>query len=982
MRLPFAGLLLVLVCGKAWAGKADPGGPSATTDDYLMTAFDLGAPGMEKVKAAVEAKDLAAAQKACLDYRRTASPAKWMIMPSNQPARAFSKSEPLADDVAAHKIHNLWYEAVQPKIAYVGPDFDWFHNPFPPADPRSAANWHGWLGVIARTQFWEQLAYGYWMTQDEKYARAWVEQLESFASKVPLDFTNNDQRNFYWNPLAAANRMFESWPYAYYHFLDSPSFTPEANWIYTKEIRDHALILLAGLNDPHRTGNWITAECCGLYTAGVLYPELKESAQWRKIAMDRFCVELDKLVPPDGFEAELSPGYDTSTMEQFTVPTQLAPLNNIHLPDLFRTKLIAMYKALVLVMDQSGNDVPTNDSWIINAACLAPRGLKLGDDPLLEWAASRGRKGTAPPDSTMLPYAGFYAMRSGWKPDDLFLFFRGGPIGIGHQHEEDLEVVLRAWNKTLLYDPGTYSYDQSQMRRYVLGTSSHSTILVDDKWQHAGSSPAPTQPLSNPWVTTPLFDYVASTFDKGYQENVYAPNVGFNPTKWTGELDKSITHTRRVLYLRPYYALVLDTLDGTGNHTFDNLFQMDAPSAKVDPAMHAVVSQRTDGVQLALYPIEQDNLVVDVVLGQKDPILGWFPLQNRATPTVRFHKQQDAPAIFATFLYPYQEASPPAFGARTLPAQGDDVWSRTFETPKEKGEVALVKDNKTEPISITSNLAGAVQVEAAGWTIRQPKGGTQVWQGGWGVHSYKDEHTAFTLDEPGPLVFGNTGNGLVLYNGSDCPVAVTFTQPLATTATAAPGTWTEISAEGAAPSANAPTLFPPFLAHSLIPSYADYVKAQPAGVAAVPGLLKIKAAAFTLPPPVRLVMKLGVDDQIITKWNVVGTEISSHATIPQAGWYHVNLNYCSGGGCLISLSINGKIPFEDAEGFPLESTLGAPPSDGWSNVVNDWHDLALGSDRIPDGWKIYLPAGDNKIVLRQDGGNGANLAWLSLEPAK
>jgi hypothetical protein len=354
--------------------------------------------------------------------------------------------------------------------------------------------------------------------------------------------------------------------------------------------------------------------------------------------MDRFVVEINRLVPPDGFEAELSPGYDTSTMEQFTVPTQLAPLNNIALPDVFRTKLISMYKALVLVMDQSGNDVPTNDSWIINAACLAPRGLKLGDDPLLEWAASRGRKGIAPADSTMLPYAGFYAMRSGWKPDDLFLFFRGGPVGIGHQHEEDLEVVLRAWNKTLLYDPGTFTYDQSEMRRYVLGTSSHSTIMVGGKWQHAGSSPLPPAPVSNPWVTTPLFDYVASTFDKGYQESVYAPNTGFNPMKWTGVLDKSITHTRRVLYLRPYYALVLDTLDGSGNHAFDNLFQMDAPSASVDAMTHAVVSQRSDDVQLALYPLEQENMTADVVVGHKDPpIAGWFPMQNRATVTVDFH---------------------------------------------------------------------------------------------------------------------------------------------------------------------------------------------------------------------------------------------------------------------------------------------------------------------------------------------------------
>jgi hypothetical protein len=964
--------------GESNAASSNPGGPPATTDDYLLTAFDLNASGMEKVKAAVDAHDLKGAQEAYLDYRRNASPAKWKIMPSNQPAAAVEKNEPIADDVAAHKIHNSWYDAMQPKIADMGADFDWFHNPLPPTDPNYTTNWMGC--VISRTQFWEQLADAYWKTQDEKYARAWIEQLESFAKKVPLDYNLNEGQNYHWSPLSAANRMFESWPFAYYHFLKSPSFTPAANWLYTKEIRDHALNLMGGLNDRNRNGNWITAECCGLYTAGVLYPELKESAQWRQVATDRFCVELNKLVPPDGFEAELTPGYHTSTMEQFTVPTELAPLNHIPLPEIFSTKLLSMYRALVLVMDQSGNEVPTNDSWIVNAIALAPRGLKLGEDPLLEWAASRGRKGKAPPDSTMLPYAGFYAMRSGWKRDDLFLFFRGGPVGIGHQHEEDLEVVLRAWNRTLLFDPGTYSYDKSEMRRYVLGTSSHSTIVVDDKWQHAGSSPLPTEPVSNPWANTPLFDYVASTFDKGYQQNVYAP-IQYSPMKWTGTLDKSITHTRRVLYLRPYYALVLDTLDGSGKHTYDSLFQIDAPAAEVDSFSHAVISKRTDQVQVALYPMDREHLTVDVVQGQKDPLLGWYPIQNRSTPTARFHKEQEAPAIFATFLYPYQGSTVPAFQARALPVRGDNLWSQAIQTPNENAGIVLVKDGRTEPFSISSNLVGSVQVEAAGWTIRQPNGVRQIWQGGWGVRAYRDARVAFTLNKPGVMVFGAGANGFLAYNGGDGPMAITFTQPFSRSETIPPGTWTAITASGGQ-TVPEPALFPPLINHFAISNYAGYVKAQPPVAAAVERGIKIKAADFTLPAGAVLGTKQGVSEQIITKWNAKDMTLSARVAIPQAGWYRITLHYCSGDGCLISLLINGAVPFDEAEGLPLPSTKGAPPSDGWSNLASDWQDLVLGSDVNPEGWKVYLPSGNCQIGLRDDGGSGANLAWISLEPAR
>jgi hypothetical protein len=411
---------------------------------------------------------------------------------------------------------------------------------------------------------------------------------------------------------------------------------------------------------------------------------------------------------------------------------------------------------------------------------------------------------------------------------------------------------------------------------------------------------------------------------------------------------------------------------------------MDAPAATVDPATHAVVSQRTDNVQLALYPLEQENMTADVVVGHKDPpIAGWFPMQNRATATVGFHKQQDAPAIFATFLYPYQgNATAPSFQAKALTTLGDNVWSRSFETPNEKAEVALAKDNKTQPLFISSDLAGTVRVEAAGWTIRQPAGATQIWQGGWGVQSYKDSHWAFTLNSPGSLVFGSAGNGLVVYNAGDAPITLTLTQPFAVTATAGPGIWTNITAQGGSPAAVAPTLFPPLLAHSLIPSYADYLKAQSTATAQSSSSVKIKATDFALPAPTRLAVKIGLDEQIITKWTQAGAELSAHAAIPQSGWYKLTLHYCSGGGSLVSLLINDTIPFEEAEDFPLDSTLGAPPSDGWSNVMSDWHELVFGADSKPGGLKIYLPAGNDKIALRQEGGSGANLAWLNLDPAK
>jgi hypothetical protein len=791
----FAGMASAAHC--ALADAAPPPQLTATTNARLMADLDTGQPGMEKVRAAIEQNDLIATEQAYLEYRRTASTAKWKVNPSDEPAKAVETHDLLGDETCAHHIHNLWY-AFAPKVFDVGADFNWEFNPLPRTDPNYSINWPAC--VIARTQFWEQLSNAYWKTHDEKYAREWVAELQSFAAKVPVDFDHRDSQKYLWSTLSAANRMFESWPIAYAHFLSSPSMTPEANWLYAKEVRDHGLLLREGLSNPKRSGNWVTAECCGLYTLSTLFPEFRESADWRQFAMDRYTVELNRLVLPDGFGAELTPGYATSTIEQFSVPVQLAELNHQPVPEDFRQKLIAMYRALVSMMDPSGNIPCTNDSWQLNGRKLAAIGLKLFDDPLVRWTASGGAEGTPPADSTMLPVAGFYAMRSGWKPDDFYLFFRGGPMGLDHGHQEDLKIMLSSWHQPLLYDPGTYDYGQSPFRGYVVGTASHNTVIVDGKWQHRAEEMPSTQPTGNPWVTTPLFDYAAATYDGGYQQSEYRA-VQFAPFRWVGELDKSVSHTRRVLFLKPYCAIIVDTLDGTGNHTFDALFHLNAPAARIDSASQAVFSQREGDAQLALFPLEKDHLAVDIAQGQQNPILGWDTDQHKPIPTVRFRKQQDAPAIFATVLYPYQNAEPEVAGSAI--SAGDGAWGESITTPREKADVVIIKDGSARPIAFHSALTGAsVKAHAEGILVRRPAGSSGIDVGGWGLHDYNDGSIAFTSEDAISVAFTG-GEHPTFFNAGPEPVQVTFTRPLQEKITLAPQTWTDLDGKPAAP----PSLF-------------------------------------------------------------------------------------------------------------------------------------------------------------------------------
>jgi hypothetical protein len=751
-------------------------GPS-TTDAQILADLNLDFPGMQKVKAAAQSHDPVLVKQDYLEYRRTGSTAKWEVMPEAMPRTAVADDDPVGDEILRHHIRNDY--GFSPHAADMGLDFDWTFNPVP-RDNEGFSYEFTWC-AISRTQFWRKLVDAYWKTHNEAYAQEWVNELQDFAVKNPRVGDGANGRVPLWRTLDAAIRMSDSWPYAYYHILDSQSFTAEAQWTYLKLIRDHGILLEYGLKDPNRTGNWVAAECFGLYTVATLFPELKESARWRQIAIDRISKEMNRMVPPDGFEAELTPNYHMVALDGFLGPLKLAALNHDSFPQNMQAKILSMYRALVIVMAQNGDVVSTNDSADWNAINTSREGLNLAYDPLLDWAVSGGKRGTGLPDSTMLPYAGFYTMRGGWKPDDLFLFFRAGPTGIGHEHEDMLQVVLKAWGKTLLLEPGTALYDHSDWRRFIVGTASHNTIIVDDKWQHRGASAAPvTAVADNPWITTPLYDFVAGTYRGGYQTNVYDPQKQFHPMDWVGDIDHSVTHTRRVLYLRPYYVLLLDTIDGHGTHTVDSHFDVDSPSVRLDPSNEAAFSQNKGDVQIGLYPLERDGLTVQVIQGAR----GAADIQWNI-PTVQFHKRQTVPVIFGTFLYPYK-GSHPEFDAGPLPIQGVDVWGRSIHTGKEDAEIAIVKNGHSIPFVMQSTFIGQIETTSAGLLVRRPTGKRDALIGSWDLSSYKSKALHFTTNIPATILIAMDNGHPVLLNNGEAAVQIRLQQPFSQTITLLP----------------------------------------------------------------------------------------------------------------------------------------------------------------------------------------------------
>lgn len=770
-------------------------GPLVSEQEF-WSALDLDFPGLERVKTAVAQGDFPLAAEAYLDFRRTKSRARYSIDPKSKPAKAEATSDPSGEKVLQHILVDNNYGFQKGEVP-LGENIDWTYNPVSPDDPKYTTEFQ-WC-LLNRSHMWETLAKAYWKTLDDRYVREYVAQLRDWVHDCPVVSVDTG-KSISWRGIEAGIRMYSTWPPTYFRVLDSPAFTPDANQLYATSCLEHARHLAKiTLENPKRSGNHVVMENNGLATVGFLFPEFKEARHFRDVALDRMTRELTRQVYPDGMQIELTFSYHNVTLDNFMDLAELAKLNDFPLPALYDSTMKAMYLAETRMMDQNGLLPFFNDcTHDIYASKTCRKALKRWKDPRFEFAVSLGqkgdRKGKAPPLSDALEYAGYYVMRSDWSPRGLYAVFDGGPAGSGHYHEDKLHFVLSGFGKPLVTDPSNYAYDKSKFRNYVLITRSHNTITVDGKDQHRGnnSGVAEIKKTGNPWLVSPLFDYVSATYDSGYQQSEYIEQQ-YMPLRYVGERDKSVTHTRHFIFLKPSYFVAVDFLEGSGTHRFDAFFQLDAPDATVDEAQKSVRSARTDGAQVELFPLDLDGLEVRKVQGQTEPqLLGWIPRQNRPIPTIVYTKQQAAPASFGTVLFPY-ETTPPTLSGEPFLQDQPGVWARRISSDAEQTEIAIRRGANamqldsilTEPLSTDAKLA----------ITRKPRNGPSAWTGIWKATRLSGAACELTLEKAGALILQIAGDSVVVFNPQKEPARVTFKKPFRKEVKVAPGVWTRISAK-------------------------------------------------------------------------------------------------------------------------------------------------------------------------------------------
>jgi hypothetical protein len=689
-------------------------GPRVSEAEFFRS-LNLDCPGLAAVRAAVQKEDWSAAKAAFAAYIRQREKPIWHfdwrarpqhpdgILPANsadslRQRERFqappTRSDGSYDTTEAERVVRNILTSCQVAHDYgEAGEIDWELNPI---------DYKEWTWQLSRHPFWITLGEAYWATGDERYAQAFVRQMIHWVTNVPRpDDSGNpwrEDRTNCWRTIECGIRMGRTWFPAFYRFLSSPSFTSEAICLIVASMVEHARHLMQW----PQSGNWLTMEANGLYHVGVMFPEFREAAEWRRVAMERLYRELDTQVYPDGAQIELSSGYHQVSLSNFVWALEIGQRNQQEIPPDYVAKLERMYHYNLYLSMPDGRMPALNDGGWTEIRPIMARGYDFFPQRKdFLWAATEGREGVHPSaDSYRFPYAGHLVMKSGWEINDRYLFFDAGPFGYGHQHEDKLNIVLYAYGQVLITEPGNYPYDSSEWRKYVLSTRGHNTIRVDGLDQHERGKPRQEyvvkEPLPHTWISQKEFDYAAATFDAGYGAQSVAELA-----------DRTVQHHRKILFVKPDFWLMADFLTSAdqAEHKMESLLHLDAPGAKVTAT--AVHTHNEAGPNLYIHVVGSAPLQRQIVMGQMEPeVQGWIPrggpYECQPIPTAVFHAHWRGALALAYLLYPTKPGEKdPIVSMEQLPVYGGDCPAiglhfklrdgRTFLYAQRHGKAGLMR---------------------------------------------------------------------------------------------------------------------------------------------------------------------------------------------------------------------------------------------------------------------------------------------------
>ncbi|MBM3891620.1 MAG: hypothetical protein FJ388_21110, partial [Verrucomicrobia bacterium] len=440
--------------------------------------------------------------------------------------------------------------------------FDWAHDTGDSA--YVGFHYFFWLPCLPRA---------YLLTGDEKYARAFVEIVCSWYDALP------DIRKFdgtIWNNQLGSSLRATYMLEAYHCFRASSALTAELHEKLLKVLLGHARYVHDVHMQRYTEWNGQNSGAAWLACLGALMPEFRQSGQWKQAAVRIMREHIDRNFHPDGGHKELCIQYHVTGLRDLSLGVRAlrATGDDSILQDAgLRAKFREAFAWPLRVAFPSGF-TPALNSGVVDKEWLLYMGIgaELFDDAEFRWALrrfagphyipvakniattfpqmdelfaralSRRAEERAPAcTSLLLPQSGFAVLRDGWDADSLGMVLDFGSPWGGHGYPGKLSFTLWGRGALLAALPGSpASYSMPVYGRWCYQTKSHNTVLVGGKSQRG-----PFTARLDTWHDAGDAVLVAASTD----------------------VNKAVSHSRKVTFVKGEYFLVFDHLAGGAEDT-------------------------------------------------------------------------------------------------------------------------------------------------------------------------------------------------------------------------------------------------------------------------------------------------------------------------------------------------------------------------------------------------------------------------------
>ncbi len=600
--------------------------------------LNLDYPGLETVKAKVEAHDLEAASQALLTYYRQRTAIKHPEV--NRMDKEQVKGKKLDDSILEMVEKGMQHQF------FVHKGYGFF-------DYGDTINWQYWpvkdnevRWQLHRMYWWIPMGQAYWSTGDEKYAAEWVWQMRDWIKDNPRGLSEENDR-FAWRQLETARRV-QDQTNLFNYFIDSPHFTPEFLVEFLTNYSAHAERVREKYSEK---GNHLLFEAQRMIYGGGFFPEFKNAALWRKEGIDILTQEIDKQVYADGLQFELSLNYHVAAINIFLKALYMAQLCNMadEFPQSYVNTVENMIMATVNTSYPDHGYPMFSDAKKENAKNMIKNYKEWAqvfpENEVIRYYATKGQEGRLPAYlSKGLTNGGFYTFRNGWQDEATVMVLKASPPAFWHSQPDNGTFELWVKGRNFMPDAGCYVYGGDEeimkMRNWYRQSKVHQTLTLNNE-----DIQVDARLLA--WTTSPDLDKLA------YENPSY----------------DGLTHRRTVFFVDQTFFVIVDEAKGQSTGTIDLHYQLIEGETLVNKKKMSVSTDFADGNNLFLQCFADQSMKMKEEEGK----VSYAYRKEMERPAFAFEqfKKSDAPVQYITVIYPYQGRQQPAVKAGFIAADDE-----------------------------------------------------------------------------------------------------------------------------------------------------------------------------------------------------------------------------------------------------------------------------------------------------------------------